>query len=126
MTGTKILETALDILNLRTSDGILPDNCADMKTRAVNIINICLAECACLNALICKTEEHIPTLQSLDEQVDFSPLLLNSVIPFGVASYLCIDEDPVLANSLWEKYRVAYKNAQRNSRGVIHPITEVY
>lgn len=126
MTGNKILETALDILNLRCSDGILPDNCADIKARAVNIINICLAECACLNGLICKTREHIPTLQSLDEQVEFSTLLLNSVIPFGVASYLCTDEDPVLAKSLWEKYRVAYRDAQRNSRGKVHPITEVY
>ncbi len=126
MTGNKILEIALDILNLRGSDGILPDNCADIKARAVNIINICLAECACLNALMCKTEEQIPTLNSLDEQVDFSPLLLNSVIPFGVASYLCTDEDPVLASSLWEKYRASYRSAQRNSRGKVHPITEVY
>lgn len=126
MTGTKILEMALDILNLRGSDGILPDNCADMKTRAVNIINICLAECACLNALICKTEESAPTIESLDGQVEFSPLLLNTVIPFGVASYLCTDEDPALAKSLWEKYRYAYRSAQRNSRGRTHSITEVY
>ena len=126
MTGNKIFEIALDILNLRTSGGILPDNCADLKARAVNIINICLAECACLNGLICNTDGEIISITSLEQTVEFSPLLLNAVIPFGVASYLCTDEDPVLANSLWEKYRYAYRSAQRNSRGRIHSITEVH
>lgn len=126
MTGRKILNIALDLLNMRSSDGTLPDNCADFEKRAVNIINLCLAECSPLNVLLCKTEPYIPVTDDLDSEIDYETGLLISVIPLGVAAYLCADEDPALSDRFTEKYRVAFKNAARNSKARLHSITEVY
>jgi hypothetical protein len=124
MTGTKLFAMALDLLNLRNSDGSTPENIADMKLRAVNIINICLAECAPLNRLLCK-EDAGKEIQSLDETVCCAPYIFSAVLPFGVAAYLSLDEDPALSRYLEEKYRLAYRTAQRSSKARLHAITEV-
>lgn len=126
MTGQNILNIALDLMNIRSSDGLLPSNCADIENRAVNIINICLAQCAPLNSLLCNTEKHIPVLKNLDENIEYDASLLLSVIPYGVAADLSADEDPALSNKFEEKYRYAYKNACRYSRARLHSVTEVY
>ncbi len=126
MTGRNILNIALDLMNVRSSDGVLPSNCADMESRAINIINICLAQCAPLNSLLCKRERYIPVLKNLDENVEYDESLLLSVIPYGVAADLSSDEDPSLSNKFEEKYRYAYRSAFRYSRARLHSVTEVY
>lgn len=127
MTGQKLLEIALDLLNLRKSDGTLPENCADMEMRAVNIINICLGECAPLNnALENRTEDTFLDITGLNEIIPCNEILAVSVLPFGVAAYLCGDEDPAVSQLLENRYRIAYKNMQRSGKAKIHPITEVY
>lgn len=127
MTGKKLLEFALDLLNLRKSNGELPENCADMETRAVNIINICLAECAPLNNLLEKrTDDAFLDITGLSEIVPCNEYLAVSVLPFGVAAYLCGDEDPALSQLLENRYRIAYRNMQKTGKATIRPITEVY
>ena len=124
MTGTKLFAMALDLLNLRNSDGSTPENIADMQQRAVNITNICLAECAPLNKLLCGDSAGTG-IQALEDTVCCAPYVFSAVLPFGVAAYLSLDEDPTLSRYLEEKYRLAYKTAQRSSKARMHPITEV-
>ena len=126
MTGRNILNMALDLMNMRGSDGMLPVSCADMESRATNIINICLAQCAPLNKRLCNTEAPVTLLKSLDDTVEYDETLLVSVIPYGVAADLSADEDPSLSNKFEEKYRFAYKSAFRYSRARLHSVTEVY
>ena len=126
MTGKSILNIALDLMNIRGSNGVLPASCADMEARAINIINICLAECTPLNCRLCNREKHIPVITSLNDTVDYDEGLLLSVIPYGVAANLSADEDPALSAKLEEKYRYAYRSAQRYSRARLHSITEVH
>lgn len=117
---------ALDLMNMRGSDGVLPSNCADMESRATNIINICLTRCAPLNKRLCNNETPVTLLKSLDDTVEYDESLLVSVIPYGVAADLSADEDPSLSNLFEEKYRFAYKSAFRYSRARLHSVTEVY
>ena len=127
MTGEKLFEIALDLLDLRETNGFLPENCADMKTKAVNIINICLAECAPLNNLLQnRTDNEFLDITGLNENVPCDERLAVSVLPFGVAAYLCCDEDPALSQLMENRYRNAYRNMQRASKAKIHPVTEVY
>ena len=127
MTGEKLFEIALDLLDLRKTNGELPDNCMDMRTKALNIINICLAECAPLNNLLQnRTDNEFLDITGLNENVPCDERLAVSVLPFGVAAYLCCDEDPVLSQLMESRYRNAYRNMQRASKAKIHPVTEVY
>ena len=127
MTGEKLFEIALDLLDLRKTNGFLPENCVDMKTKAVNIINICLAECAPLNNLLQnRTDNEFLDITGLNEIVPCDERLAVSVLPFGVAAYLCCDEDPALSQLMENRYRNAYRNMQRASKAKIHPVTEVY
>ena len=127
MTGEKLFEIALDLLDLRKTNGFLPENCADIKTKAVNIINICLAECAPLNNLLQnRTDNEFLDITGLNEIVPCDERLAVSVLPFGVAAYLCCDEDPVLSQLMESRYRTAYRNMQRASKAKIHSVTEVY
>ncbi|MBE6539207.1 MAG: hypothetical protein E7674_00510 [Ruminococcaceae bacterium] len=127
MTGEKLFEIALDLLNLRKTTGELPENCNDMRTRATNIINICLAECAPLNNLLQnRTDNAFLDITGLSETIPCDELLAVSVLPFGVAAYLCGDEDPVLSRLMENRYRTAYRNIQRASKAKIRPVTEVY
>lgn len=127
MTGEKLFEIALDLLDLRKTNGELPDNCMDMRTKALNIINICLAECAPLNNLLQnRTDNEFLDITGLNENVPCDERLAVSVLPFGVAAYLCCDEDPVLSQLMESRYRTAYRNMQRASKAKIHPVTEVY
>ena len=127
MTGEKLFEIALDLLNLRKSNGELPDNCSDMKTRAVNIINICLAECAPINNLQGECEDDVfLDIIGLKEPLPCNEILATSVLSFGVAAYLCCDEDPALSQIMESRYRKAYREMQKTSKAKIHPVTEVY
>lgn len=127
MTGEKLFEIALDLLNLRKTNGELPENCNDMRTRATNIINICLAECAPLNNLLQnRTDNAFLDITGLSETIPCDEILAVSVLPFGVAAYLCCDEDPVLSRLMENRYRTAYRNIQRASKAKIRPVTEVY
>ena len=127
MTGEKLFEIALDLLDLRKTNGELPDNCMDMRTKALNIINICLAECAPLNNLLQnRTDNEFLDITGLNENVPCDERLAVSVLPFGVAAYLCCDEDPALSQLMENRYRTAYRNMQRASKAKIHPVTEVY
>ena len=127
MTGEKLFEIALDLLDLRKTNGELPDNCMDMRTKALNIINICLAECAPLNNLLQnRTDNEFLNITGLNENVPCDERLAVSVLPFGVAAYLCCDEDPALSQLMENRYRNAYRNMQRASKAKIHSVTEVY
>ncbi len=126
MTGENILNIVLDLLNAKSSDGALPEGCKDLQARSVNLINICLAQCAPLNTLLKNTESYIPAITRLGDSIDYDTSLLTAVIPFGVAAYLCAEEDSTLSASMMEKYRVAYSHAMRYSKSRTHSITEVY
>lgn len=127
MTGEKLFEIALDLLDLRKTNGELPDNCKDMRTKALNIINICLAECAPLNDLLeNRKNKNAPVIGELSNIIEYNQTLAVSVLPFGVAAYLCCDEDPALSQLMENRYRNAYRNMQRASKAKIHPVTEVY
>ncbi len=124
MTGNQLLEAALDLIAARGSDSLLPDSCADYKARALNIINICLAETAFINGVLLDTEPFIPHIDALTDDINLHPTVSYAVLPFGIASYLLLDEDSGLSDRLLSAYRRETDRAGRLCRGKRHPISE--
>ena len=126
MTGTELLNAALDIIGLRDHDGSLPEDTADLSQRALGLINILLAENAILNARIERSAIEPICIRTLGETIAISPLLSESVLPYGLAMLFMLGEDNTLAKSYESLYTSARISALKAGKSIPHAITEVY
>lgn len=126
MTGYELYITALDLLGLRENEYNLPSDTADLKAKALSVINIILAENSELDCRIKKVEHSVTTISSLDDRIDMSDVLLYSVLPYGVARLMSLGEDDQLSAELNRLYSEAKAKAIRFGKAKIQPITEVY
>lgn len=126
MTGNELFTRALDLLGLRENDSSLPSDTGDLILRAVSVINITLAEISELDCRIRRVTHEVISINSLDDEIDCSDIVLASVLPYGVARLLMLGEDDSLAAEMKRLYDEARKNALTFGKAEIKPITEVY
>ncbi len=126
MTGNKLFELALDLLGLRMNDYSLPSDTQDLNTRALSLINITLAENSSLDCHIRRVKNQTVSISSLDDVIECSEIVLNSVLPYGVARLLALGEDDALASDMNRLYSDAKSKAWNFNKAHAEPITEVY
>ena len=126
MTGKKLYQMALDLCGLRRDDGEFVSDTKDLEMRSVMLINILLGENASLDCRIRKTEHEVRSIMSLDENIDVSDIVANSVLPYGLARLFMLGEDDNLAANFNKLYVDGQKNALKFGKASVLEITEVY
>lgn len=126
MTGTDIFNAALDLCALRSEDGGLPDDTADLSQRALAMINLLLAENSSLDARIRKEEHEVISISTLSDVLDVTDIVACSVLPYGLARLLMLGEDDELAERMKILYENARSSALRFGKAVTQEIEEVY
>ena len=126
MTGNKLLSITLDLLGLNNESGEAPNDLNDYTQRALSLINILLAENSILNARITKTEHSVIKINSLDDKIEMSDIILNEVLPYGLALLFTLGDDDSLAQSFNTLYTTGKKLALTYGKARIEPIKEVY
>lgn len=126
MTGQDIFITALDLCGLLKENAELPSDVADLKQRAVSLLNIIIAENAVLDGRIKRVEHKVSKINKLEDTVDCCDILCSSVLPYGLARLMMIGEDDALAADFNKLYSEARLNAILFGKAVTKPITEVY
>lgn len=126
MTGNKLFELSLDLLGLRNSENHLPSDTADLSFRALSLINIILAENSMLDCHIRNVENEVVSIETLDDEIICSDIVLNSVLPYGLARLLSLGEDDALASDMNRMYTDAKEKAWNFNKARVEPITEVY
>ncbi len=126
MTGNDLIKIAFDLLALTSVDGTFPSDTEDLKARSVSLINIVISENAELDGRIRKTEHSVNLITSLDDVIDCSEIVAQSVLPYGLARLLIVGEDDALASSFAFLYNEAKQKAIRFGKAKTHPIEEAY
>lgn len=126
MTGNELLKKATTILGLLNNAGEIANDAGDFSVRALALINLLLAENAVLDSRIRKTEHKVLAIDSLDDALELTEIVAQSVMPYGLASLLIMGEDDSLYLELRRAYAEARSNALRFGKAKIHGISEVY
>lgn len=126
MTCNELFEKALDICGLRGTEADVPTDTDDLKQRALSLINVVLAENSVLDCRIKKTEHSVLTVSSMDDSPEMSDIVLNTVLPYGLARLLVMGEDDELSDRISRLYSDSQEAAIRFGKAKSHEITGVY
>lgn len=126
MTGLEVFNMALDLCGLRKDDRNLPSDTADLQARALNLLNITLAEVSALDCRIRKAKHEVLTVETVLDKLGCSDVIANSVLPYGLARLMMLGEDDSLAADFNKLYITAQKDALKFGNAKTHSIEEVY
>lgn len=126
MTGSEIMNIALDLCGLKSTSGTNVTDTADLQSRTLALLNTLLAENSILDCRIRKTEHELLQITALNNELGCSDIVAKSVLPYGLASLYMLGEDDILASNLNKLYNDARKTALTFGKAKILPITEVY
>ena len=126
MTARELTKAAYAVIGLINENGEPSGDTDDLSARALNLINILLAENAELDCRIRRTEHTVKSIGTLEDELDLCEIVSNGVMPYGLAFMLTLGEDDSLAEALRVRYAEARKNALKFGKAKAEPITEVY
>ena len=125
MTGKTVFERALSLCGLRGAGNALPSDLGDLESRALDVLNLLLAENAPLSRRLDCKEEAVQTLQDMEEPILFCDELCG-VLSFGLGALLIAEEDPSLSAMLDARYRAGRQALLADGKSRVHPIREVF
>ena len=117
----EVFDAALHLMNETEAD-------ATYETRAVQVLNTLIAECATASAVWNWADVgQVKVLRSLDEEIEaLDDRLCYGVLPYGLAGILYLDEDPARANSWWGIYQERLALCKRERPQQWKAIEDVY
>ena len=101
-TGTEIYEAALVLMDANNDA-----DTSEYESKALSIINVLRGELYPYSDTFDTTGEGrpiCPILTDLDEEVGLDDYICQSVLPYGLAGHLLLDENPSTANFLIQRY----------------------
>lgn len=126
MTGNDLIKIAFDLCGFTESDGTVKSDTNDLKARALSLINIVIAENAELDCSLRRTEHSVNPIISLDDLIDCTDIVAQSVLPYGLARLFALGEDDSLANAFTRLYNESREKAIRFGKARRNAIEEVY
>ena len=105
-TGTEIYEAALVLMDANNDA-----DTSEYESKALSIINVLRGEVFpytdTYNAAVSETKGMrpiCPIMSDLDDTVGLDDYICQSVLPYGLAGHLLLDENPSTANFLMQRY----------------------
>lgn len=126
MTGKDLFARAINLCGLGSTLSEAPSDTEDLRLRALDLINLLLAENCILDCKIRKCRHKAEQILSLDDHITCSEIIAYSVLPYGLARLFTVGEDDAFAAEMQRIYELNRENALRFGNAVAHPITEVY
>lgn len=127
MTGKEIYDLAAELLACKNADGSDNADCNDYVSRAPGLINILLAETLWLDRLLRQDKSVMPVyIRSVDDAVRCNGVLARSVLPYGLAALLAMEEDVQMYDRLHSRYREEISRIKEEVAGVRHDIGDCY
>ena len=121
MSGNQLFEISLQLLGLNESG-----DTDDLRSRALSLINIALAESSILDCRISRSEHRVKSIQAMTDTLDVSEIVASTVLPYALARLLILGEDDSLADSMHKLCENAKLNAIKLGKAKAEPIKEVY
>ena len=129
-TAQWVFETAMHLMDELA--GTLADaaHTREYKTRTPFILNVLLDECASASdtykALQPGQRPICPPVESMEDELPLDDGVCRTVLPYGLAAQLYLQEDPVSARSWWDIFQenLALLSAARPAR--VEDIADVY
>lgn len=118
MTATTIFDAAIKIMDEQsdTGESIWSDT-EEYRHRAIAILNILAGECYPFSAgtKLKPGQRAVPAyIESLEDDVDLDDILCLTVLPYGLAAHLAIDDNPRTASYCQQRYEDLLNNKFRN------------
>lgn len=132
------MTTARDVFNLSMA---LMDELSDSgesawadtreyENRTPSILNVLTGECYQYSDTYEAEEDgkrpYIMPLVSMEDYVSVDDVLARTVMPYGLAAHLLLDENPTAASFFQQRYDELLRRVGKNIPSSFEPITDVY
>lgn len=129
-TAQWVFETAMHLMD-RTAGGVADHaGTQEYKNRCVAILNVLCGECFAVSDNHSHTENGkrplCPVLGGMEEGLGVDDGLCRTVLPYGLAAHLLLEEDPSMASYFHQRYEEMLSKARRTLPTATEDITDCY
>lgn len=133
-TGTDIFDKAITLMGELSDSGETDwADTEEYKNRALNILNTLRGEVYQYSDTY-KTQKRnfpgrrpvCPALESLDDEIGIDDVLAQTVLPYGLAAHLLLDENDNMASFFQQRYEELLRKLGSNIPGEWESIQSVY
>lgn len=129
-TAQEIFEAAIALMDSQSETGKadVPDN-AEYKNRVLSILNILRGELYIYSDTYDPNEEGRPIaglIREMDKPIDLDDYLCQTLMPYGLAAHLMLQEDPSAASFFQSRYEELRNNLSRGLPAQSQDIEDVY
>lgn len=129
-TAQWVFETAVHLMD-RTSSGVADHaGTQEYKSRCTAILNVLCGECFAASDTFSHTRGGTrplcPVLEGLEEELALDDTLCRTVLPYGLAAHLLLEEDPSSSSFFQQRYEEMLDRARRTLPAASESITDCY
>ena len=133
-TGLKVFELAINLMDELDDEGkYRNDDTKEYERRSRGILNILIGELYPYSDTFKKNQEWgskrrpvVQELEALGEEIDLDDYICRSVLPYGLAAHLLMDENPTTANFFQQRYDELKIMLSRGMLAESEDIVDVY
>lgn len=111
-TALRVFELAINLMDELTDEGAYDhEDTTEYKNRTLGILNILRGELYLYSDTYKKNQEWeakrrpiVATISSFDDVIDLDDYICQSVMPYGLAAHLLMDENPTSASFFQQRY----------------------
>ena len=96
----------------------------EYRQRTLFILNVLRGECWAYSAT--RRSDNCPAIQTMDEEIGLDDKLAQTVLPYGLAAQLLLDENPTAASFYQQRYEELLLRIGRQLSAASEDITDVY
>lgn len=118
LTASEVFQRAVKIMDEQNDSGeAMWEDTVDYQNRAIDIMNILIPECYQYSDTI-ETEEGVrpvpSRITSFEDSIDLDDIMAGTVLPYGLAAQLCMDDNPRISAFSQQRYEELMSRFARN------------
>lgn len=131
MTGSEVFKRAVMIMDEQSESGAAEwSDTSDYQKRAVSIINVLSQELYRFSDTYEETDDGsrplCGTISKLSDYINLDDAIAGSVLPYGLAYHLCLDDNPNTASLCLQRYQELIGRFSRDLPANFDSIEDVY
>lgn len=133
-TGEQVFELTMSLIDELDDQGEYDtQDTQEYRNRALSILNVLRGELYLYSDTYGLNAEWptgrrpiVSMLEDLDDVIDLDDFICQSVMPYGLAAHLLLDENPTTASFFQQRYDELKRELSRGIRAVSQDIEDVY
>lgn len=127
----QIFEMAMDLMDERSADGMIPaGDTAEYHNRTLSILNMLRGELyPYSDTYTAEGEDGRPIatyIKNFTSPVDMDDYICQSIMPYGLAAHLLVDENPSVASFFNQRYEELKRELKNGMPTVSEDIVDIY